>query len=386
MKTSKNLFLALVLVTLVISLTNFSYALSNQSMQAKEKLAQAGSAIEELIVLDIPIKRVNETHQSAKQIYEAQLNYERIYRNADYKLVIEYVDEILSIKEMAIKASDELKIFLEFYNESAEKTDLSEMDEEYTEIISSFEEERFEETINLVDLGYDTISDVETSQTTINAFRDATTRTLKNFFKENWIKLLIGLGAAIILFMIFKTSLKIYLVKRKKKHLKLRKATIEDLIKELQRGYFKDNTVSQLQYQTRLNKFEEMVRDINRQLPLLDEQMSLIDDKKDFKNFKRSKKTLEKEPTKEEPVKEEPVPKEPIEEKSPKEKIIVKKKPTKKTPTKKTPTKKTPTKKTPTKKKTPVKKPTKKSTTKKKLVKKTAKKIPSKKKIKASRK
>jgi hypothetical protein len=289
MKTNKQLIIIISLV-LVITLTNFSYAISNESIQASGKLNQAEEAIKEMAELGISITRVNETYYGAKQIYEAQVALERIRKKTDYRLVIEYTNEITSIKKIAIQASDELKVFIEFHNESSGRADLSEMKEEYNLVITSFEDERFEETIELVKQGYDRISEIEASQTAINTFRATTSRTLKNFFKDNWIKLLIGLGVAIVLLLVFKTSIKIILIRRKKKFLKLRKATIQDLIKGIQKEYFKDTKISRLQYQTRLNKFEEMIRDINRELPLLDEKMSAIEYRGKIKTFKKSKK------------------------------------------------------------------------------------------------
>ena len=271
---------SIILIFAIIILINFSSALSNESINANEKLLQAENAIEEMAQLGIPITRVNETYYGAKQIYDAQISLEKLRRNTDYRLVEEYSSEITLIKDVAIQSSDELKIFLEFYNESSQGTDLSEMDEDYNSIITSFEEERFEDTTELISKGYDTISELEASQTAVNAFRTASSKNIKNFFKNNWLELLIGLGIAIVLFLIFQTSIKIILVKRKKKNLLLRKATIEGLIKNLQKGYFMVNKISRLQYHTRLEKFEEMIRDINRELPLLDEKMSIIKYKK----------------------------------------------------------------------------------------------------------
>jgi len=287
---NKIITLALISLILIIVLTNFSYALSNESIQAKEKLSQAKNAIKEMINLKIPITRVNETYSEAEQIYNAQINLEQTRKKADYKLVIDYAERVILVKKIATQASDELKVFINFYNESSKKFNLSEMDKESQEIITSFKDERFEDTTKLINLGYDKISEIESSQTTINAFKSATSKTLKNFFKENWLKLLIGFGITTILLVIFRTSIKIILVKKKKRNLQLKKETLKNLIKKLQGEYFNKDKISQLQYETRLNKFGEMIRDVDRELPLLDEKISAAQRRKDIKKFKKVKK------------------------------------------------------------------------------------------------
>ena len=69
----------------------------------------------------------------------------------------------------------------------------------------------------------------------------------------------------------------------------MKKIIIEGLIKDTQRDYFKTNKISQLQYETRLNKFEEIIRDINRELPLLNEEISMIQSKKKINEFRKAK-------------------------------------------------------------------------------------------------
>ena len=278
-----------IMLILFLSLVQFSYALSNESVQAKTQLAQAKKAIDKMVELNIPTKRVNETYHEAEQVYEAQIALERMRKKADYSVIAKNVNKIISIKQTAVQASDELKIFMKFYNESSRKTNLSEMQNDYNLIISSFNGERFGETSKRIKQGYERISELEYSQTTVNAFKSATSRTLKNFFKKNWLKFLIIVSATTILLIIFKTSIKIILIRRKEKNLKLKKIIIEGLIKDTQRDYFKTNKISQLQYETRLNKFEEIIRDINRELPLLNEEISMIQSKKKINEFRKAK-------------------------------------------------------------------------------------------------
>ena len=80
-----------------------------------------------------------------------------------------------------------------------------------------FDEERFEETITLVDEGYKRLSEIEASQTTVRLFYSTTTKTLKTFFIENWKKLTIFINEFYSSFFIFNQSKHKHELYRRKK-------------------------------------------------------------------------------------------------------------------------------------------------------------------------
>jgi len=119
------------LVLFTIVLVPQISALSNESIQAKELINQAEEDILYMESRNIPIMRANESYQEAVQIYSAQLSLEREEKEADYKLVIKKAFEVSVIKEVAVKASDELQIFKESFEEAEKETNLSKMQEDY---------------------------------------------------------------------------------------------------------------------------------------------------------------------------------------------------------------------------------------------------------------
>ncbi len=263
---------SLILFVFLISLASCLSA-SNESIQASELVAQARQDIIEMQARNISVVRVNESYQDAFQLYSAQKALENTGKRAKYDLVIEYAVHVNDIKKSAFKADDELRIFLEAYDSSAEKINLSEMDEDYNAIIVSFKEERFEDTLELIDIGYERLSEVQSSQTAVRLFYSTTSRTLKNFFINNWLKLVIGIVVVITFLIIFKKALSKFLLVRKEKYLSLQKNVLNSLIKELQKNYFKTKKTSEVEYRVKLKKFKEMILDINRQIPLLKEEM-----------------------------------------------------------------------------------------------------------------
>ncbi len=270
------IFLTLLVLVIVPSVS----ALSNESIQAKKLLDQAKQDILQMQSRGIPITRANETFQEGLQLYAAQVALEEKSRTADYKLVNSQALTVSQIKDTAIKADDELRVFQEAYNEASRDVNLSEMSGLYDDIQRSFKEERFEDTLQLIDQGYAKMSEVQASQTAAKVFARAISGTLTNFFKENW-RYIASIGGAIIILIIFfwRTILKVR-VKLKINNLNLQKKTLSNLIKKLQTDYFKLGKISETEYKVKSEKFKEMIRDIDRQIPLLKEEMLKIDKNK----------------------------------------------------------------------------------------------------------
>jgi hypothetical protein len=61
----------------------------------------------------------------------------------------------------------------------------------------------------------------------------------------------------------------------------LRKKTINNLIKEMQTKYFKTKKISENEYNLKLKKFEEMLRDIERETMVLKEEIFKAKKKKE---------------------------------------------------------------------------------------------------------
>jgi len=258
----------------------FSTTQSNESIKAKESLAQAEKDIFEMMKKNISINRVNETYQEALQLYSAQFALEEKGSKANYKLIIEYASEIGSIKENALEANDELKIFVETYQDAEKTTNLSEMQDDYNNILASFQDERFEDTPTLINQGYDRISEIQSSQTALNSFYLATSSTIKNFFRENWLRILIILSLTLFFVLIFWNNLKKLRMRMKFNHLMTQKKALNTLIQNMQKSYFKTKTLSETEYTIKLKKFKELIRDIDRQIMVLKEEMFKVKKKR----------------------------------------------------------------------------------------------------------
>jgi hypothetical protein len=282
----RNLIITLVVFLLMVQ---FSYALTNESITAEKGLDNSRIFISEMISRNISVHRVNETFQEALQIYSAQKALEEKQGSAVYTTVIKDTENIRAIYLSAIKAQDELTVFREYINEINDSIDLSQATQSINAVEISFSEERFEDTLRLINEAYSKVSELSAQQTTIKLFYDATSRSIKSFFVNNWKRLsLIGVILVFVLIISWKTLKKIK-IRREINYLISQKQALNSLIKKLQNDYFKVKKISETEYTVKTEKFKEMIRDIDRQLPLLNETLFKLEKQNTIKNIQNSK-------------------------------------------------------------------------------------------------
>lgn len=278
----RKLFFSFIFISLFILLITISSPLvssissSNESIEAKKNIDLASNCIQKIIELKLPNHRINLSFQEAVQLYEAQSLLEMNKKNADYKRVNEDALDVCKIKENEINAKDALDVFVELYREAGKEINLSSMEEDYKNILRSFEEERFEDTFTLIDKGYLQLSEVQATQTALHIFYDSTTATLKNFIINNWVRILIILFVLSAIGFLFRYAIKRYYLTAKMNDLMAQKNGLNKLIKKLQGDYFEKRTISDGEFNVKLTRFKEMMRDIDRQIPLIKEEMVLI--------------------------------------------------------------------------------------------------------------
>lgn len=263
---------------------------SNESTQAKALILNAEKCLEEMQNREINVVRANESLQQAWQLYSAQIALEENRRTADYKLVNQSALEVCHIKDIAFNAQDEMIIFDKTWNSASKDFNLSSISKTYDDIHKSFVQERFEDTSTLINQGYITLSNFESSQTALNVFYAATTKPIKDFFVKNWKILSAIIILIILLLIIFWKTIKKAVIQNKLNDMYARKSAIDKLVKKIQYDYFKKKTMSETEYNVKIKTFGDMTREIDRQLPEIREQLAKIDKKGLFANQKQNKK------------------------------------------------------------------------------------------------
>jgi hypothetical protein len=227
----------------------------------------------ELMAENFSILKVNDTLKQAQALYDSQIVLRETKKTFDFGIVISYCDEIKKIRQDAFVARDQYLALLQFYNDQkAPGMNTSSIDSMLSEINLTMSEERYEEVLPMIDKANNEIIKVTSEYTALNVFLDYTTQSIGKFLAKNWKILAIIFSFFLILFLIYRIKILRWLVQRKIENLKIRKNTIKELIMKTQKAYFQSGTIPETEYNIKTKKFAEFIRDIDRQVPLLQEQ------------------------------------------------------------------------------------------------------------------
>jgi hypothetical protein len=296
----------LYLLLLVLILVNtFVYSQNETITEIEQDFIEVEEILYELKNGSFNTQRVNDTLKAAKQIYEVQILIENENKR-DFSVVEQYLEGIFKIRDQAYNARDEIVYVNAFYEETKKENpgmNLSEADLILNEMQFEFENERYEEAYELAKEAYSKIIEIEGQHTALNLAYKATTKTLKSFFLENWLVILIVVGSGTILYFVFRNRIVYLRTKLKIKRLEKEYKVLEEIMKTTQKEYFEKGTMSEATYQIRTKKFSELMRDINRQLPLFREELAKRNKlkaikEKHEKRRKKVKKKIKKKPKK----------------------------------------------------------------------------------------
>ncbi len=230
--------------------------------------------ISEMSTANLPTLRVNDIYFELEQLFNAQTALEEKTNISNYDTVFRMTKDISNIKSSAFLAHDELfvlkTVISDLDNTTMDLTDInlcqSNADQEFTD-------ERFEQSLDLIDLCYEKISDAEATATRVQAMYKATTQNIYNYLYTYRTNIIIGIISLIIFAFLTRSKLNRLHLSRKIDNLKKERDILKNLIKRAQSEYFHKKTLTETGYTIKVSKFSEMIRDINRQIPVLMEEL-----------------------------------------------------------------------------------------------------------------
>ncbi len=232
-------------------------------------------AIESLSVYNISLIRFNDSLTTAQQLYEAQAVLEANRKKTNYDTAISYCNQIIELKNTAIEALDSYGVFLSFYNETTDSNvETPSVDIIIAQIDAEIAGERYENVMPLLDQAYDEVSRIKSDQTAITLAYSVATKGVGEFIKSNWIFLVSIVVLLLMFYLLYRTKISLWLLNRKMNSLLLRKDTLKKLMSEAQKDYFQSGKIPESEYRIKIKNFGELVRDIDRQVPLIQQDIA----------------------------------------------------------------------------------------------------------------
>lgn len=248
--------------------------LSESALNAKQQLLEAYTLIADMQSRGFNTTRATDTFAIAVNLYTAQVALEEKEgpSAADYAGITKKAEEIRAIRKSALAINDELKVLEGAIGRVQEGVDTSEAKSLYSTAVQDFKSERYELAKENIEKSYGKISEAESTFTQSAIIVQAT--------KSLWEKLLsawmwvVAISAAIIVIGVFGSKqIRTVITRGRVTHLELERQILEGLIKKTQETYFEKGTLSENTYHIRMKKYADLIRDINRQIPLLYEEL-----------------------------------------------------------------------------------------------------------------
>jgi hypothetical protein len=254
--------------------SNFTF--SDQYYDAAALLTDANKSVERMRAAGFPYMQSRDLYLLGEQWLIGQAALELSGEKADYRFIGEKSDEVAAIEKSAFSVSDELAALDVRFSKIAPDVNTSEASQLQEQAEKEFSDGRFEEAARLINSAYDKIAQAEAEATRSRALLESTRRTLQVFLEENWQNILALLVALGIFFFLFQKQIRRFLINAKIAALTAERGVLENMIKSLQKEYFESGKVNELTYHIKTKKFGDLIRNINRQLPLLREELKKL--------------------------------------------------------------------------------------------------------------
>jgi hypothetical protein len=255
-------------------LANFTF--SRQHDDANASLSEANGSIERMRAAGLPLAQVSDLLLLAQEWFSGQSALELAGESPDYRFTFQKVLEIKQIERSAFSVSDELKALLARMGQSAPGVNLSEAKTLQEEASKEFADGRYSEAQKQIDLAYEKVELAEAQFVHENTMLESTRKTLENFLKDNWQWMLSALALVGAALFLFQKQIRRAILRSRIKSLIIEKKTLEGMMVATQKGFFKEGSVNETAYDVRMKKYKDLVLNINRQLPLLKEELKKI--------------------------------------------------------------------------------------------------------------
>ena len=290
---------AIIALIILLALANATLAqnteekeeLSMAALSTKESINGAKEKIAKMWQLGMRTERANDTLGIAITLFEVELEKEKQGAKASYTQAQEKAFEATSITQQAFSVFDELQILKDAVNALPESESKKQIQTIAATAEKEFKDERYEKATELIKQAHAKIIEVQTMQARAMALYEATSKTLTNLVLKNlyWV---VGFAAtSVIAVLLFRGNLKKGALKKRLKKLEKKKQIILNLIKNTQYKYFEEGKMPETLYKARIELFKRKDRDLNRQIAIAKEEITVT---KTFKEKILRKPTAQK--------------------------------------------------------------------------------------------
>jgi hypothetical protein len=247
--------------------------------QTKEEALDSIDGIQDIIdemkSANFSVMMLEDLLEQTNNLFVGQEAVEDAGDEADYTFIIKNYEDIKNIRDRAFSINDEIFSISSMISDlDSRGIDVSGINSKFSELEIEFSNERYDQAEELIEKLYTAVSESEAESAQVSALYESSRKTLSGFLEDNW-QVIIIVGTVLVAgILLFYNEFRVYRLNNRKRRLHFEKHVVTDLIRKVQRGYFEKRELSEGQYSIKISKFRELIRDIDRMLPIINEKLA----------------------------------------------------------------------------------------------------------------
>lgn len=239
-------------------------------------MVSANASIQKMANAGLPVIHARDLYLAAGQWLDGQSAKEEIGETSDYRFVSQNVQQILQLESSSFALQDEFNVLDLRLANATSGANLTAALALRDSALAEFRDERFDEAKTLIDQAYAEISSAEAEAVRSQTLLESTRKNVETFLRENWQTILAIIAVVCVLLFIFQKRIRRFLINSKINSLSREKVVLQGMLRDLQRDYFQHGSGNEMTYRIKTKKFADLIRNINRQLPMLKEELKRI--------------------------------------------------------------------------------------------------------------
>lgn len=224
---------------------------------------------ENYTVLLKEIEKINDTERREKATQLLISAQESIGFEVDYLKVLEKARAINERKQKAYEISDLIRASELSIEEFKQKgLDTSDAGLILANAFSEFENERYEDSENLLESIDSRLIELSAETTLGKTIYRAGKENIAGFLKDHYIGLLLLFGSLLVIAILFYNRIRIAMLRRQIKEMKAEESVLRDLMKKVQSDYFAKADITKQTFEMKMSKYKEKMVEIKRKLPV----------------------------------------------------------------------------------------------------------------------
>ncbi|MFA6907663.1 MAG: hypothetical protein WC263_02445 [Candidatus Micrarchaeia archaeon] len=257
-----------------VVIVNIAYGAKHN--ETLSQLNAANASISKMAQDGLPSQNAADLYGLARQWFDGQEAIELSGGRPKYDFTLQKIAEISDLVQGTYRVNDDLEALSGRMAAADAGADLASTKSLYAEAAREFKDGRVERAKTLINQAYDEVTSAESQAVHSRTIGESARRTIENFLADNWKTIAYAALALLVIFFLFQKQIRKAMVNARMRALLRERGVIESMLKSLQRDYFEKKNVTDLTYRVKTKKYGDIIRNINRQLPLLKEELKRI--------------------------------------------------------------------------------------------------------------